>query len=159
MMGLKTQKLDLQMADISGSKWNEVNAEGLEIDNVCLAHTKFNNVNMSNLDLNDVNMQGSSIKNANLSGLKVQHANFSHAVIDHVHLYGTEFHNVVLPVEGDGNFDPEGTYKPVRFQDCDLTNTQLQNCNLTNVEINHCDISGLKINGVLIEELIQQKIK
>lgn len=44
-------------------------------------------------------MGGIKISNANLSGAGIQHANFSHAVIDHVHLFGTEFHNVVLPQE------------------------------------------------------------
>ncbi|WP_232189284.1 hypothetical protein [Cohnella silvisoli] len=77
----------------------------------------------------------------------MQHANLSHAVIDHVHLYGTEFLNIVLPQEGDGNFNPDGQYKPIIFR----------NSNLSNMEIIDCDISGLKINGILIEELLRDK--
>ncbi|WP_349403273.1 pentapeptide repeat-containing protein [Cohnella silvisoli] len=87
------------------------------------------------------------ITNANLSGTGIQHANLSHAVIDHVHLYGTEFLNIVLPQEGDGNFNPDGQYKPIIFR----------NSNLSNMEIIDCDISGLKINGILIEELLRDK--
>ncbi|WP_346726983.1 pentapeptide repeat-containing protein [Bacillus suaedae] len=87
----------------------------------------------------------------------MKHANFSNAVIDHVHLFGTEFHNVVLPQEGDPNFKSDGQYKPVRFENCELTNGQVVNCNLTNMEITNCDINGLKINGVLIKDLIEQK--
>jgi uncharacterized protein YjbI with pentapeptide repeats len=127
-MSLKLEKWDLQMADISGSKWQEVRAEELVIDNVSLAKTKINNVNMSEMTLNDVNMGGIKISNANLLGLGIQHANLSHAVIDHVHLFGTEFHNVVLPIEADGNFNPEGEYKPVSFHNCNLSNGRLRNC-------------------------------
>jgi hypothetical protein len=38
-MSLKVEPLDLQKADISGSKWQEVRAEELDIDNVSLAKT------------------------------------------------------------------------------------------------------------------------
>jgi uncharacterized protein YjbI with pentapeptide repeats len=156
-MSLKVEQLDLQKADISGSKWQEVRAEELDIDNVSLAKTKINNVNMSEMTLNDVNMGGIKISNANLSGLGIQHANFSHAVIDHVKLFGTEFHNVVLPMEGDGNYNPDGQYKPVSFHNCNLSNGQLRNCDLSNVEITDCDLTGLKINGILISDLIRNK--
>ncbi|MCL1701510.1 pentapeptide repeat-containing protein [Lysinibacillus sp. Bpr_S20] len=70
-MSLRVEKLDLQKADISGSKWQEVRGEELDIDNVSLAKTKINNVNMSEMTLNDVNM----------SGIKISDANFSHAII------------------------------------------------------------------------------
>ncbi|MFC8687082.1 pentapeptide repeat-containing protein [Brevibacillus porteri] len=156
-MNLKVEPLDLQMADISGSKWQEVRAEELDIDNVSLAKTKINNVNMSQVTLHDVNMSGIKISNANLSGLSIQHANFSHAVIDQAHLFGTEFHNVVLPNEGDGNYNPDGQYKPVSFHSCNLTRGQFRNCDLSNVEITDCDITGLKINGILISDLLKDK--
>ncbi|MDQ1914883.1 pentapeptide repeat-containing protein [Paenibacillus sp. GD4] len=154
-MSLKVEPLDLLMADISGSKWQEVRAEELNIDNVSLAKTKINNANMSQMSLNDVNMGGIKISNANLSGIGIQHANFSHAVIDHVHLVGTEFHNVVLPMEGDGNYNSDGHYKPLSFHNCNLSNGQIRNCDLSNVEITDCDITGLKINGILISDLIK----
>ncbi|NOU94407.1 pentapeptide repeat-containing protein [Paenibacillus sp. LMG 31456] len=156
-MGLNVEKLDLKMVDISGSKLQEVRAEELDINNVSLVKTKINNTNMSKMNLNDVNMGGTNISNANLSGIGIQHANFSHAVIDHVHLFGTQFHNVVLPQEGDGNYNPEGQYKPVSFHNCNLSNGQLRNCDLSNVEIVDCDISGLKINGILLVDLIKNR--
>ncbi|WP_176551248.1 VOC family protein [Bacillus sp. AFS040349] len=56
-MSLNVQKIDLQKADISGLKWQEVNAEELEIDNVSLAKTKVNNANMNSMLLNDVNLE------------------------------------------------------------------------------------------------------
>lgn len=86
--------------------------------------------------INNVNM------NVNMSGIKISDANFSHVIIDHVQLFGTEFHNVVLPMEGDGKYHPDG---------------QLRNCDLSNVEITDCDITGSKINGILISDLIKDK--
>ncbi|RXZ77358.1 pentapeptide repeat-containing protein, partial [Paenibacillaceae bacterium] len=91
----------------------------------------------------------------NLSNIGIQHANFSHSTIDHVHLFGTEFRNVVLPQETDGNYDPEGNYKPVSFHKCDLNKTRFSHSNLSHVEITDCDITGLKINGILIEDLLK----
>ena len=98
---------------------------------------------MRNVSLNDVNMEGSRITNANLSGLGIKHANFSNAVIDHVYLFGTEFHNVVLPIEGDGNYNPDEQYKLTSFHNCDLTKAQIKNSNLSNMEIIDCDITEL----------------
>ncbi|SDP20926.1 hypothetical protein SAMN04487897_14713 [Paenibacillus sp. yr247] len=107
--------------------------------------------------LNDVNMSEVRISDANLSGAEIKNVNFSYAVIDHVHLFGTEFRNVILPMEGDGNYNSNGEYKPVSFINCDLSNGQLTNCNLANLDIRDCDISGLKINGMLLEDLINKK--
>jgi uncharacterized protein YjbI with pentapeptide repeats len=156
-MGLSVEKFDLQRKDISGSRMQEVKAEELYLDNVSLAKTSIHNANMSQMSLNDINMSKSKISDANLSEFGIQHANFSHSVIDHVHLFGTEFRNVILPQEGDGNYSAEGKYKPISFENCDLSNSQYRNCNLTNVELTDCNISGLKINGILIEELISRR--
>ncbi len=156
VMSLEVKKYDLQQVDISGSKWTEVNADRLEIENVSLANTKVHNTNMSNLHMNDINMGNSHIQNVNLSGVKIKNANFSHALIDHVHLFGTQFRQVVFPVEGDGNFKTDGQYKPVSFEQCDLSNGRFTNCNLSNIEITNCDISGLKINGILIKDLLEK---
>jgi len=99
-MSLNVQNVDLQKADISGSKWQEVNAQELVIENTCLAKSKVHNVNMSSMAFNDVNMEEVGISNANLSKVKIQHANLSHAVVDHVHLFGTEFRNVGFIIAG-----------------------------------------------------------
>ncbi|WP_123040158.1 pentapeptide repeat-containing protein [Cohnella candidum] len=146
-MELKKEKLALQMADISGSTFDKVNAQALIFDNVNLAGSKVNNANMSGVSFSDVNLSELKMSDANLSGARIEHANMSHLVVDHVHLFGTEFTNVVLPQEGDGNYLPDGQYKPIVFR----------NCNLSNMEIIDCDITGLKINGILIEELLKGK--
>lgn len=154
-MELKVERLDFEMADLSGSRFQKVIAEDLYCDNVNLAKTQINNANMSGMALNDVNMSDFRISDANLSGAEIKYANFSHAVLDHVHLFGAEFRNVVLPSEGDDNYNSNGDYKPISFVNCDLSNGQLTNCNLTNLDIRDCDISGLKINGVLVEDLLK----
>lgn len=146
-MELEVTKMELTMKDISGSSFKDVKAEGLDYDNVNLSKTKINNANMRGMTMNDINAAEITITNANLSGTSIQHANMSNMMIDHVHLFGTEFVNIVLPQESDGNYDPQGSYKPIKFNNCDLTN----------MEINNCNISGLKINGILIEELLNRK--
>ncbi|WP_246880140.1 pentapeptide repeat-containing protein [Bacillus suaedae] len=65
-MGLISKKINLQKTDISGSAWEEVNAQGLEINNVSLANTNFNNVDMSQVSMNDINMQKNKIRLAML---------------------------------------------------------------------------------------------
>lgn len=102
---------------------------------------------MSEMTLNDVNASEWKVTNINLSKTSIQNANMSNMNIDHVHLFGTEFTNIVLPSEGDGNYQPDGDYKPIVFKQC----------NLTNMEIIDCDIKGLKINGILIEELLKKQ--
>lgn len=145
-MQLETCKLELEMKNLSGSTFNNVNAQELDFDNVNLSKTKVNNANMSGMTLNDVNASEWKLTDINLSKTSIQNANMSHMKIEHVHLFGTEFTNIVLPSEGDGNYKPEGDYKPITFKQC----------NLTNMEIIDCDITGLKINGILIEELLKK---
>lgn len=156
-MNLKIEPLDLHQADISGSKWKEVKAEELDIDNVSLAKTRINNVNMHAMNLNDVNMSEITISDANMTGVSIKCANLSHAVINYVNLFGTEFHNVILPMEGDRLHKPDGRYKPISFHNCILPNTQFNGCDLTNVELTDCDITGFRINGILISDLLQER--
>ena len=83
-MSLKVESLDLQKADISGSKWQEVRAEELVIDNVSLAKTKINNANMSGMTLNNVNLSGLSISDANLTGMSIDGAQWGGAHFKHI---------------------------------------------------------------------------
>ncbi|MCM3628666.1 pentapeptide repeat-containing protein [Paenibacillus glycanilyticus] len=154
-MSLTIGPYDLQNADISGAKWQEVRAEELNMDNVSIARTSINNVNMNAMKLNDVNMSEIQISDANMSGLRIKLANFSHANVEHVYLFGTEFKNIVLPREDQPQYQPDGQYRPIRFDDCNLSRTQLTNCDLSNVDINNCDITGLRINGILISDLLK----
>ncbi|WNR46201.1 pentapeptide repeat-containing protein [Paenibacillus roseipurpureus] len=145
-MQLEPNKLEFEMKNISGSTFKKVNAQELDFDNVNLSKTKVNNANLSEMALNNVNASGWRLTDINLSQSCIQNANMSDMKIEHIHLMGTEFSNIILPVEGDGNYNPEGDYRPILFK----------NCNLTNMEIIDCDITGLKINGILIEELLKK---
>ncbi|NGZ76938.1 pentapeptide repeat-containing protein [Saccharibacillus sp. VR-M41] len=146
-MGLEFEKLELERKDISGSTFTEVNAEGLSFANVNLSKTKIDNANLSEGTFNDINAGGLKLSNANLSNASIRHANMSGMKIDHVHLFGTEFSGIVLPQEGDGNYEPNGQYPPIVFDGCDLRHMEIRNCN----------IAGLKIDGILIEDLLKSK--
>jgi hypothetical protein len=158
-MELKTEQYNLEMADITGSKFSKVRAENLSFDNVNLARTVINNANMSELSLNDVNLSGTKITEANMSGTQIKAANMSHVVIDYVLLFGAEFQNIILPEEDDDHFRPNGDYKPIVFNNCNLTNSQVRDCDLSNMVISNCNITGLRINGILIEELMKNSNK
>ena len=54
-------RLDVHIADLSGSVFNDVNLSG----------ATFENVNLSGTTLTDVNVSGWRISNANLAGLRI----------------------------------------------------------------------------------------
>ncbi|MDD9268812.1 pentapeptide repeat-containing protein [Paenibacillus sp. GCM10023248] len=154
-MDLKTDRLNVQMSDITGSTFSKLRAENMAFHDVNLAGTSIHNANMSGMAYNDINMQRSMITNVNLSNTRIQHASLSNAQVDHVHLFGTTFTNVVLPQKGDGNYREDGGYAPITFDHCQLSNTRITNCDLSGVEIADCDITGLKINGIPVEQLLK----
>ncbi|MDF2649414.1 MAG: hypothetical protein K0Q73_5219 [Paenibacillus sp.] len=142
-----TGAMNMRRTDISGSKFQEVNAERLDFDDVNLAETRINNANLRALSLNDVNLTGSKITNGNLSDI----------VIENVQFTGAQFRNIDWPVEGeDANYDPEQKYRPVVFENCILRNSLISKCDLSNVAITDCDITGLRINGIAIDELLNK---
>jgi uncharacterized protein YjbI with pentapeptide repeats len=153
-MELKKEQYQLEMVDISGSTFTKVMAEKVSFDNVNLAGTMFNNINMSEVSINDVNLSGAKITGANISGGGIKDADMSHFVFEHIHLFGAEFHNVVLPQEGGDNYSPTSDYKAILFNNCKLNNSLVESCDLSNMVISDCNITGLRINGYLIEDLI-----
>ena len=70
-MRIECQKhrLDVHHADLSGSRFDDVNLSGLD----------FHNVNMSGCSFDDVNMSGWRVHNVNLAGLKIDKANLAGA--------------------------------------------------------------------------------
>ncbi|MFB9326665.1 GrpB family protein [Paenibacillus aurantiacus] len=152
---MNKERLEMRMRDISESRFEEVKAESLQLDNVSLAHSRFHNANMSGIRLDDVNLSGTMVTNANMTTFRIQDANLSHATIEHVHLFGTQFRRAVLPQAGDSNYRADGAYEPVSFEDCELAGAQFSGCNLSGVDIRDCQIGGLRINGIPVEELLQ----
>ncbi|QDS32775.1 hypothetical protein [Brevibacillus brevis] len=59
-MNLKVEPLDLQMADVSGSKWQEVRAEELG---------QFRNCDLSNVEITDCDITGLKINGILISDL------------------------------------------------------------------------------------------
>ncbi|CAG7644770.1 pentapeptide repeat-containing protein [Paenibacillus allorhizosphaerae] len=143
-MNLKLEKLELEMADISGSRFEKVKAEDLNFNDVCLVRTQIHNANMSGMALNDVNMSGFKISDANLSNLEISEAQMGGAYI----------RNIGIPKEGDPHYNPKTAGQPIRFENCELRGSQISNCDLSNVEILDCELKGMKINGILVEELL-----
>ncbi|MBP1992248.1 pentapeptide repeat-containing protein [Paenibacillus eucommiae] len=141
-----TGAVNLQRTDISGSKFQEVNAQRLYFDDVSLAGTQINNADLRDLKLDDVNMTGAKITNGNLSDI----------IIENVQFTGAQFRNIDWPIESmDSNYNAEQTYKPVVFENCKLKNSIITKCDLSNISITDCDITGLTINGIAIDELLK----
>jgi uncharacterized protein YjbI with pentapeptide repeats len=69
------RRLDVHKADLSGSRFDDVNISGCD----------FRNINMSGCAFDDVNMSGWRIRNVNLTGLQVEHANLAGASIEKAH--------------------------------------------------------------------------
>lgn len=144
-MELKIDRLDVEMADISGSRFEKVKAEELYFNDVCLVRTRINNANMSEMALHDVNM----------TGFKISDANLSHLEIEGVQMGGAYIHNVGIPKEGNPHYNAKTAGQPIRFENCELRGSQISNCDLSNVEVRDCEIKGMKINGIPVEELLK----
>jgi uncharacterized protein YjbI with pentapeptide repeats len=63
-------RMDVHKADLSGSKFDDVNLSGSD----------FHNINMSGCSFDDLNMSGWRVHNANLAGLRVDKANLASIV-------------------------------------------------------------------------------
>jgi uncharacterized protein YjbI with pentapeptide repeats len=128
--------LEVENANINGSKFKDVNLSELNLENVC----------MSRAIIDDANMTGMVIKNANLSDLE----------IDGAQLGGAYIHNIGMPPEGHPHYDAAAKQRPLRFEDCDLGGSEIKNSDLSMVEINNCKLDGMKINGILVQDLLEQ---
>ena len=65
-------RLDVHKADLSGSRFEDVNLSGCD----------FHDVDMSGCSFDDINMSGWRIHNVNLAGLRIEKANLAGATID-----------------------------------------------------------------------------
>jgi len=115
------------------------------VTNSCIDNSKFICGSLQSLYFEDINMSGTKITNANLSDLEIEGAQMGGAYI----------HNIGLPPEGHPFYDPNAKQRPLRFEDCNLSNSSITNCNLSSVEISDCNLSGMKINGIPVDELLK----
>jgi len=118
----------------------------LDVRNASLDGSRFECAGLERMHFENVSLKGTKITDANLSDLE----------IDGAQLGGAYIHNIGMPPEGHPNYSPGAKQKSVRFDNCNLENSQITNCNLTGVEINNCDMDGMKINGILVADLLKK---
>lgn len=123
--------------------------KSLEVNNASVADSRFVNVCAERLYMENITLAGTKITDANLSDLE----------IDGAQLGGAFIHNIGLPPEGHPHYEPGKKQRPLRFENCMLNESTIVSCDLTNVEISDCDITGLKINGILVEDLLREYAK
>ena len=117
----------------------------LDVKNSCIDESSFVRGKLNRLHFEDVDMTGTKITDANLSDLEIENAQ----------LGGAWFHNIGMPPEGHPFYKPGVKQRPLKFDDCNLENTEISNCNLSGVELKDCKIDGMKINGIRVEDLLK----
>ena len=116
----------------------------LHISEACIEESTFLTVNLNRSRFENVSLAGATVKNANLSQIQIEGAQ----------LGGAYFHQIGMPPQGHPDYNPVAKQQPLRFGDCDLSNSTMANCNLTGVELTNCVLTGMTINGILVEELL-----
>ncbi|OPA73751.1 hypothetical protein BVG16_27070 [Paenibacillus selenitireducens] len=120
-------------------------AKMLDINNANVAGSKFVNVCGEKLYFENVTLAGTRITDANLSDIE----------IDGAQLGGAFIHNIGMPPECHPNHQPGEQQRPLRFENCNLQGSTITDCNLSKLEITDCNLTGMKINGVLVTELLE----
>ena len=124
------------------------------------------NINQSNvIEITEtqklISVKNACIDNSNFDdiqaiGVKITNANLSDLEIEGAQLGGAYIHNIGMPPKGHPAYDPNTKQRPLKFEDCDLSNSIITNCNLSGVTIDDCNLNGTKINGILLEELLKE---
>ena len=72
-MRIENQKLCLfaKAADLSGSKFHDVNLSGGDFDDVNMTGWRVHNVNLAGLKISNANLAGASIADARLDGMTI----------------------------------------------------------------------------------------
>jgi len=117
----------------------------LDVKNTDLAGSRFECACLEHMNLEDVSLAGTKIKDANLSDLE----------IDGAQLGGAYIHNIGMPPEGHPMYDPTVKQRPLRFENCNLENSQILDCNLSGIDINDCKLDGMRVNGILVVDLLK----
>lgn len=116
------------------------------VTDACIDHSTFTGTSLQQVLFDDINMTGAKIVNANLTGLEIEDAQ----------LGGAYIHNIGISLEGHPLYNPNAEQQPIRFEDCNLSNSSIVNCDLRNVVMNECNVSGLIINGIPIGDLLRE---
>jgi len=117
----------------------------LDVRNTNFAGSRFECACLENMHLQDISLAGTKIMDANLSDLEIEGAQ----------LGGAYIHNIGMPPEGHPMYDPTVKQRPIRFENCNLENSQILDCNLSGIDINDCKLDGMRINGILVVDLLK----
>jgi uncharacterized protein YjbI with pentapeptide repeats len=116
----------------------------LEVSDAYLSDSRFTQACMERLYFQDVTLAGSKITDANLSDLEIEGAQLGGAFI----------HNIGMPPQGHPMYNPDARQRPIKFENCDLSGSEIHDCNLTGLNLSQCILTGMKIDGILVEDLI-----
>lgn len=81
-----TERLDVNDADLSGSRFNDANLSGTSFNQINFSGARFNDSNMTGWLVNDVNLSGSRFQYINLSGVAFSNCRIPGATLDGVPL-------------------------------------------------------------------------
>jgi uncharacterized protein YjbI with pentapeptide repeats len=101
-------------------------------------------------------MDRSHFKDISAKHIKITDTNLSDLEIEGAQLGGAFIHNIGMPPKGHPMYNPETKQRPLKFENCDLSNSTITNCDLSGVIIDDCNLSGMKINGILVDDLLKQ---
>jgi len=79
-----TEKLDVDDADLSASRFNNANLSRTTYNQIEFSGARVNDSNMTGCQVTDVNLSGATIRNANLSGVEIADCRLAGATIDGV---------------------------------------------------------------------------
>ena len=101
-------------------------------------------------------LDNSTFQDISAKNVKITDANLSDLEIEGAQIGGAFIHNIGMPPKGHPMYQPAARQRPVRFENCDLSNSTITNCNLENLVIDDCNVKGLKINGILLDDLLKE---
>ncbi|SDS84691.1 Protein N-acetyltransferase, RimJ/RimL family [Paenibacillaceae bacterium GAS479] len=151
----RTKTEEIRTIEMAQSRIENQNLSNVEFTNCSMNETDFYKVNLKNGCYSDSNLQGSQVTDCNLSYSKFTNLNLTNVLLADLRLSNSEIELVSL--DGvyfhDTNLGSEK--KPILFERCDLSGSEIRSSDLSNVNINQCKMSGMKINNIPVEELLK----
>jgi uncharacterized protein YjbI with pentapeptide repeats len=119
-----------------------------------LENSKFVMGSLRNSRFEDLCLESVTFFDINGSKMKIINANLSDLEIEGAQLGGAYIHNIGMPPKDHPLYVEGARMRPVKFDDCDLSNSTFHDCNLSGVELKNCNITGMTINGIPVERLL-----
>jgi uncharacterized protein YjbI with pentapeptide repeats len=116
-----------------------------------ISGSRFVDVNLAAADFNDVNLGGVTLNNVNLSGARLSDINLSDVTIQRAQIGGVKLCSIGPPPDKDGKSLKQ---RPVTFENGTLCDSTFRNVDLSNVRISGCNTEGMTIDGVGVRDLL-----